>query len=338
MDAVTAVATDQPDDRALRRGVVEALGRFVPFGPFAFLVTDPETAVGVSPLAEVPDLSVLPRLIRAKYLSRTLRWTHLPSSHVGTLAQVTGGRPELSPVWVEVQREAGVTDVLSAVLRDRFGTWGFLDLWRTGGTYADDEVAAVAAALPVVTTALRSATARTFAQEGARARGHPGAGVLLLDDGLHPVGGTPQLRAWLDRLLPTTAGTDPVPASALNVAAQLLAVEDGVDTAPAFARVHAGDGLWLSLRAARVEGGLGGIAVTYDITDAADRLDVFVRAHGLTPREAELVRTLATGADTRTTARRHGITELTVQDHLRSVFARTGVRSRVELLSRATGW
>ena len=83
-DALADVARDQPDDRALRRGLVEALRRFVPFGPFAFLVTDPQTEVGVSPLAEVPDLSVLPRLVRAKYLTPVLRWTDLPPVGVAT--------------------------------------------------------------------------------------------------------------------------------------------------------------------------------------------------------------------------------------------------------------
>lgn len=143
---------------------------------------------------------------------------------------------------------------------------------------------------------------------------------------------------WLDRLLPGADGADPVPASALNVAAQLLAVDAGVSSAPAVARVHAGDGLWLSLRAGHVQGGRGGIAVTYDVAGAGDRLEVFVRAHGLTARETQVVRTLATGADTRGTARSLGITELTVQEHVRSVFGRTGARSRAELLARATGW
>lgn len=338
--AVADAARGQPDDRALRRGMIDALRPLVPFGPFAFLVTDPETGVGVSPLAEVPDLSVLPRLIRTRYSTRVLRWTGLPDTGVLTLVGATGGHPELSEVWMEVQRHTGVTDVLCAVLRDRHGTWGFLDLWRTGGTFTHEEVGAVAEALPVATAELRTCLAGTFhlGRREAPASTTTTAGVLLLDRDLTPSGGTAQLREWLARLLPTPAGDDPVPASALNVGAQLLAADAGVSSAPATARVHAGDGLWLSLRAAHVRGGPGGIAVTYDVAAAADRLEVFVRAHGLTTRERQLVGALASGADTRAAARLLGITELTVQDHLRRVFDRTGVRSRAELLSRATLW
>ena len=61
----------------------------VPFEHFAFVLTDPETTVGVSPLAEVPDLATLPRLIRLKYLSAAGRWTTLADAGCTTL----DGRP-----------------------------------------------------------------------------------------------------------------------------------------------------------------------------------------------------------------------------------------------------
>ena len=50
-----------------------------------------------------------------------------------------------------------------------------------------------------------------------------------------------------------------------------------------------------------------------------------------------MVVAVATGLDTRGVSRRLGITELTVQDHLKSVFARTGAASRADLLARALG-
>ncbi|MCW2939670.1 MAG: transcriptional regulator [Actinomycetia bacterium] len=45
------------------------------FDAYAFLLTDPETSVGAAPLADIPGLQDLPRLIRLKYLTKVNRWT-----------------------------------------------------------------------------------------------------------------------------------------------------------------------------------------------------------------------------------------------------------------------
>ena len=66
-------------------------------------------------------------------------------------------------------------------------------------------------------------------------------------------------------------------------------------------------------------------------------LALFARAFGLTARERELLHHLASGNDTRDLARQMFVSEHTVQDHLKSIFAKTSARSRSTLLSRALG-
>jgi DNA-binding CsgD family transcriptional regulator len=142
-------------------------------------------------------------------------------------------------------------------------------------------------------------------------------------------------------LVPRDDDGQPVPAGAYNVAAQLLAVEAGVDPAPPWARVHLAAGRWLTLRAARLEGDAPrnerDIAITIGESSPAERLSLYVRCTGLSTREAELVGHLATGADTREAAARMFVSAHTVQDHLKSVFDKTGTRSRRTLLVRALG-
>jgi len=79
------------------------------------------------------------------------------------------------------------------------------------------------------------------------------------------------------------------------------------------------------------------IAVSIEPATADDRVSVLARACGLSPRETELVRHLAAGGDTREVAGQMFVSENTVQDHLKSVFAKTGCRSRRTLLARALG-
>src|SRR5690348_3868463 len=124
--------------RELRLEALAAIRRAVGFDAYAWLVTDPETAVGSSPLADVPCLPRLPQLIRLKYLTAVNRWTALPGA-VASLAQATGGDLSGSLMWRELLREYQVTDIASAVHQDRFGCWGFLDLWRTGAPPFSDE-------------------------------------------------------------------------------------------------------------------------------------------------------------------------------------------------------
>jgi DNA-binding CsgD family transcriptional regulator len=109
-----------------------------------------------------------------------------------------------------------------------------------------------------------------------------------------------------------------------------------VDDNPPFARVHLAEGRWLSLRAARLAAG-GTIAVTIGESAPVERMAVFARAVGLSARESELLGHLTTGADTRDVAGRMFVTEHTVQDHLKSIFAKTGARTRRALLARALG-
>lgn len=73
-----------------------------------------------------------------------------------------------------------------------------------------------------------------------------------------------------------------------------------VDKHPSSARVHLRDGLWVTLRAARMVGaspGSGSIAVSIEPTPPLERAALYARVVGLSDREAELLNHLVARAE-----------------------------------------
>src|SRR5579863_2625029 len=127
---VTLCRSPSTDALSLRGAVLAEIRGAVGFDAYAWLLTDPETEVGSAPLADVPCLPELPRLIRLKYLTPINRWTHIETS-VALLRESTAGDMDRSLVWRDMLSRFGVTDVASLVFRCRYGCLGFLDLWMS---------------------------------------------------------------------------------------------------------------------------------------------------------------------------------------------------------------
>ncbi|WP_327636931.1 helix-turn-helix transcriptional regulator [Kribbella sp. NBC_00482] len=318
-DRVERLCSGTLDAKALRERALTELRRAVPFDAYVWTLTDPVTRIGTSPLADIPGLSWpdLPALIQSRYL----RWTNL----------MVGGEPV---VW----RRTDDVEVLTAVFADRFGCWAWLDLWRTSSSpFTSAERDLIASVLPVLTTALRRAQARTFTAQVPPPSGGPA--VLVLSADLQVRVGTPAAREALHRLNPPD---DPavvgqaIPAAAYNLAAALVAAENGVPIGPPWSRVHLGAGRWVTLRAARTAPD-SDLAVTIEESTPAERLEVFALAHALTPREREILAELTTGADSRHIAQRLVLSEHTVNDHVKAILAKTGATTRPTLLARVAG-
>lgn len=327
-DALRELALHSADSRAFRTDVLRRLRSLVSFDWYVWAITDPVTGVGIDPLARIPDRRDAARAIRLKYLEPLNRWTILD------VAASLGDRAPQSRLWREVQHPAGVVDVVSVVFREHANCWGFLDLW-SNGTFSADDVDVLRALAPGLTEALRITRSRTFSGPAAPPAVH-GPAVVLVDDTLNVLGQSPDADPWLRLLLPTPEQFSPIPAAVYNVAAQLLALEAGVDASDPVARMPASDGSWVRVSAARVEPARG-IVVTIAPTAAEERLDLFARAHALSARERDVVEELSRGAATADIASRLFVSPYTVQDHLKTVFEKTGVRSRRALLARATG-
>ncbi|HSJ73325.1 MAG TPA: helix-turn-helix transcriptional regulator, partial [Miltoncostaeaceae bacterium] len=173
------------------------------------------------------------------------------------------------------------------------------------------------------------------------AEGHPVAapaaetpGVLILD-GTRVRAASASAEAWLEELAGDAGRTDERLHSALLAvagAAGRVAAEDRSAT-PAAAVVRTRAGRWVGLHGMRLEADTGApeIAVIVEAARPAQLAAVVMSAYGLTPRERDVAQQVVSGASTAEAAAALHISPYTLQDHLKSIFDKVGVRSRAEL-------
>jgi DNA-binding CsgD family transcriptional regulator len=325
---------DEPSVKVLRERILDVIRSRIHFDGHVFALTDPVTMVGSSPHADVPMLpwARLPETIRWRYLTPVNRVDTLVGRPAWSLQTATSS-PTESLVWDNVLREVGVTDTAMISYADRYGVWGFLELWSTGDPFDADDLDVLTKTAPAITTGLREALARTFLDQGDDAT-PLGPAVLVLGPDLVVHDQTEGAAATLLQLLPPDELVTPIPAAAYNVGAALIAEEAGVGIGPAWSRIHLGGNRWVTVKASR----LGeDIAVSIEPSTTTERLDLFTRSFGLSDRETEVVSLLGIGLDTKEIAGQLFLSDHTVNDHVKAVLAKTGARSRQVLLARATG-
>jgi DNA-binding CsgD family transcriptional regulator len=99
--------------------------------------------------------------------------------------------------------------------------------------------------------------------------------------------------------------------------------------------VRTRSGRWLLLYGTPLSGGPEGrVAVVVQPAPAAEVAPLVALAYGLSERERQVTRLCLQGRSTRQMAAELHVSPYTVQDHLKAVFRKTGVRSRGELLGQ----
>jgi DNA-binding CsgD family transcriptional regulator len=99
-------------------------------------------------------------------------------------------------------------------------------------------------------------------------------------------------------------------------------------------RVRTSSGTWLTLHGAprQTPDGLDArVMIVLQPSRQSDILGILGRRFGWSPREQQVVGLIMSGLSTRHIAQQLRISEHTVQDHLKSIFDKTGVRGRRQL-------
>ncbi len=251
---------------------------------------------------------------------------------VGILSETTRGRPERSARYVEYLQPIGTPYELRAAMVTRGRAWGCVVLHRTEhtGDFTTDDARLMARLSRPVAEALRSSY-RVDAARRADEERAPGLLVLDAHDDVELI--TPPAAALFSLLEQEDPAGRRVPASALIIAAEVRSQgRAGRSAQPLHVPTSSG---WLTLFGSLPDGPSDGrVAIVVQRADAEYALPLRLEAFGLTAREREVATLVARGLDTAAIAERLVISAWTVQDHLKSVFAKTDTRSRRELLSQ----
>jgi DNA-binding CsgD family transcriptional regulator len=226
----------------------------------------------------------------------------------------------LNNVW----RPLGIDQELRVMFIADGTCWGAAGMVRAGRDFTDRETDFLAAVAPTIAGATRLAVR---SEAGGPMPGHPAIVVVGTRGDLNAA--TPAAREWQERL-------DQIAPGRFLVMMQVMAGGARTSRSGRFrARLRDAYGHWAVLEASPLIGGdEDQVAVTIEPARGDHLMSLLLMAYGLTAREREICSEVIGGHSTADIAGRLFISSNTVQDHLKSVFGKVGVRSRGELVAR----
>jgi DNA-binding CsgD family transcriptional regulator len=182
----------------------------------------------------------------------------------------------------------------------------------------------------------------------APARADHGPGVVVFDEHGEPESISGAAQRWIGELVEDPPPRRPSESKSVQaVAARARLIPPGTDPLElaARARVRTRTGTWLLMYGTRLSGSPGGrTAVIIHPATPQDVAPVVALSYGLTERESQVAMQCIQGRATKEIARALSMSPYTVQDHFKSIFDKTGVRTRGELVGQifldhyATRW
>jgi DNA-binding CsgD family transcriptional regulator len=260
----------------------------------------------------------------------------MSSSGISTLHEATGGDPSSSPRW-HANLAMGGDQEMIARLRTASGVvWGMLGLYREPGRamFGAADKQFVQAVAPHLAEGARRAL---LVGEATDPDCPDAPGLVILSDRWEIQSATPGVERWLAELPDADAAAGRLPSAVLSVAGRALRAAENPEepSGISVARVLSRTGVWVVLHGAcLVDHGARRIAVIVEPAHPARIYPLLMAAYRLTERERDITRLVLQGASTTQIAQTLVVSPHTVQQHLKSVFDKTGVHSRRDLVGK----
>ncbi len=248
----------------------------------------------------------------------------------------TGGDVQRSPRLRELLGPyLGCTDELRVLAAVGGKMWGGLALFRDDASrpYREEDVEFVSSLAGFLACGLRAGLLARLAAVPPSPTGS-GPAVIVVDNN----GRTSRTSVGAEARMAVLGGGIDNPAAVIaSLVAAARRYAAGVSVVLPSSRLRLPSGQWVVLHASplsAVDGSTGDVVITIEEARPPEIVPLVVAAFDLTPRERDVTVLVLQGSDTHQIAAKLNVSTHTVQDHLKSVFNKTGVTSRRELVAR----
>ncbi|WP_433002970.1 LuxR C-terminal-related transcriptional regulator [Kribbella sp. CA-294648] len=337
-EKISALTRQSLDLVTLWREVTEALRPAIPYyvAP-CWYTLDPASLLVTSHFNDdMPELP--PEWLAQEYYEQDVNQladVARSARGISTLHEATDGNPASSPRWHQ-NMELGADQELIACLRTKSGkVWGALGLYREQGQplFDDEDLAFVRELSPVLAAGARSSL---LLGEATDPEGSDAPGLIVVTADWEIESATPGVERWLAELPDGDLAAGRLPSSVLAVAGRALRTARFPDAGDvAVSRVMSRSGRWIVLHGTSLVSSTSRrVAVIVEPAHPGRIAPLLMAAYGLTDREQEVTRLVLQGNSTTEIADRLHVSANTVQQHLKSIFDKTGVRSRRDLVGK----
>lgn len=233
-----------------------------------------------------------------------------------------------------VQAALGCTDELRVVATAGGRLWGGVAMFRDAH-YDDDDVKFASTLSVLLARGLRVGLLAGLAAESP-ATTASGPAVMVFDTDARLRQASVGAHARLAELVREADAPMPYAVIGSLVAAAWRYAKGDTNVLPA-TRLRLRSGEWVVLHASPLndtDGSTASVVITIEEARPPEIVPLVVAAFDLTPRERDVTQLVLQGVDTREIAATLHLSPHTVQDHLKSIFSKTGVNTRRELVAR----
>jgi DNA-binding CsgD family transcriptional regulator len=322
------------------REASDAIGEVIPFDRCCWHTVDPGTMLFTGSVNRDVSCSGSWLAEHEYVLEDVNKWWFLARSgrHAGATSLATHG--DLSRSGRHRSHEAyGIGDELRGSFVADGTYWGAAGFLRDADQpwFSEEDVRFLASLSDAIANGLRAALVhRAVVTDVVVAADGPG--VVVFDAAGRPEFISPAAEHWITQLVEEPPPATPAESKMVqSVAARTRALGAGSDPlqVAARARMQTRSGSWLVLYGTPLAGGDNGrTAVILQPAAPNEVAPLIALAYGLTERECGVVRLCMEGRSTKQMAQALHVSPYTIQDHLKSIFDKTSVRSRNELVGQ----